>query len=131
MEQTAKSKLGQIGEELTCRHLVKSGYEVIMRNYFSRFGEIDIIAQKQDLIIFVEVKTRQSNAMVKPIEAVTKKKQRKLIKTAVDYLIKHKTDKQPRFDIVSITISHCNGRNLYSAEHIENAFDTTGIYTPF
>lgn len=126
-----RAELGKIGETLACQHLQKHGYTIICRNYFSRFGEIDIIAEKGSILAIVEVKTRPENAMVSGLEAVTRSKQRKLIRTAVQYLSEHGLEKQPRFDIIEITLHLNEGRRLYTANHIENAFDASGIYTPF
>ncbi len=76
-----KSK-GVFGEDLASEFLSKNGYVVIKRNFRSKFGEIDIIATKNNSLVFVEVKTRSSNRFGSPIEAVTQKKIENIQKTA-------------------------------------------------
>lgn len=112
---------GKIGEDCASEILLKKGYEIIERNYHSRFGEIDIIAQNSNYIIFVEVKTRDENYSVSPLEAVTVSKQKKLYKTALLYLQSHTSLLQPRFDVIGITTKDSN-YTIKSVEHIENAF---------
>ncbi len=118
---------GKIGEDCATDLLLKKGYEIIERNYHSRFGEVDIIAQNSSYIIFVEVKTRDENYSVSPLEAVTVSKQRKLYKTALLYLQSHATPLQPRFDVIGITTTS-NHYTIKSVEHIENAFNGGGYY---
>ena len=68
-------KFGDAGEELACRYLEKNGYKILERNkHYSRFCELDIIAQEKNTIVFVEVKTRRTNDYGTPMEAVTKTK---------------------------------------------------------
>ncbi|MBI4733528.1 MAG: YraN family protein [Rubrobacteridae bacterium] len=113
--------LGQRGEELSAVFLRSNGYSILHRNYRTKIGEIDIVATKSGILIFCEVKTRQSAAYGYPIEAVTPKKQ-KTIRTIAEYYVA--TDKtiqkfdEIRFDVISITIT--NGK--HSIDHIENAF---------
>lgn len=110
---------GKMGEDFAVEILLEKGYEIVERNYHSRFGEIDIIAQNSLYIVFVEVKTRDENFLVSPLEAVTAGKQRKLYKTALLYLQSHPTALQPRFDVIGITTKNLI---IKSTEHIENAF---------
>lgn len=76
-----KSK-GNFGEDLASKFLIQNGYKVIKRNFHSRFGEIDIIATKNNTLVFVEVKTRSNSRFGSPIEAVTPKKVENIRKTA-------------------------------------------------
>lgn len=117
-----KKKIGNFGESFACRVLRKKGYKIVCRNYRKTFGEIDIIAENEDCIVFVEVKTRNENYMFEPIFAVTKDKQRKIIKTAQCYLAKYDMDKQPRFDIIEVVVK--KGLIFHAKEytHTENAF---------
>ena len=116
---------GKKGEFLAARYLEEKGYSVIARNYHSRYGEIDLICQKDSFLIFVEVKERKTSSFVSPLEAVTVKKQGKLILTAQQYLIKENVPSylQPRFDVVAVLES---GKEQYSFCHIENAFGKGG-----
>ena len=72
-----KIRKGKLGEDYTVQYLEKNGYSIVARNYRKRCGEIDIVAVKDDIIAFVEVKTRSSNAFGAPAEAVDYKKQKK------------------------------------------------------
>lgn len=112
---------GKIGEDFAVEFLLQKGYDIIERNYHSRFGEIDIIAQNSSCIVFVEVKTRDENYQISPLEAVTAGKQKKLYKTALLYLQSHPTPLQPRFDVIGITTKN-DHYTIKSTEHIENAF---------
>lgn len=117
-------ELGYIGEKAVCEYLYKKGYQILKRNFCIRGGEIDIIASKDDVIAFVEVKTRQLNNLAGGFEAVTKSKQRFIIKTAAAYMVKYHIELQPRFDVAEILV---DTNNVPSKIHyIENAFDTSG-----
>ncbi|MBQ9847158.1 MAG: YraN family protein [Clostridia bacterium] len=110
---------GSNGESYAAEYLQNKGYEIITRNFSSRFGEIDIVCKKDNFIVFVEVKTRGRKALVSGREAVTTGKQKKIIKTALIYLsAKGITNLQPRFDVVEIMITE-----RVTVEHIINAFD--------
>lgn len=124
-----RALMGKFGEDRICNYLIKKGYTITCRNYFSRFGEVDIIAENNDVIAFVEVKTRTTNCMVSGIEAVTKSKQKKIIKTAQDYLIKHSCEKQPRFDIAQVEIKLNEDKKLCRIQYIDNAFDASNIFS--
>lgn len=114
---------GTKGEDMVCRFLMKNGYDILKRNYGCRFGEIDIIAEGKDYIIFVEVKTRKADSLV-PIEnAVDIKKQKRLILTAEEFLSKYETDLQPRFDVALVTVNEkAKSGSGYSLRYIPNAF---------
>lgn len=112
---------GEWGEEKAARFLKNKKYRIISRNYSSRYGEIDLIVQYKDTIVFVEVKTRAGSAYGRPGEAVDYAKQRKMIKTALTYIQENRLDEQDvgyRFDIVEILYTDAG----YRIEHIENAF---------
>lgn len=116
-------KTGEIGEQLTAAYLRKNGWTVVKRNYQCRFGEIDIIAENGEYIIFTEVKTRREGSIVSPAEAVDGKKQRKIILTAEDFLSKYQTSLQPRFDVAEVTvITRSDGSDGYRLNYIKNAF---------
>lgn len=112
------NELGEKGEAIALNYLVKNDYEILDKNYRFRKGEIDIIAFKNNFIIFVEVKTRQSKDLMGPQESVTKTKQRQIIKTAHQFIIENDYDYEGRFDIIGIVT------NQYTTdiEHIEEAF---------
>ncbi len=110
---------GKLAEDFTSDYLLEHGYEIVARNYHSRFGEIDIIAKDKDFIVFVEVKARKKNGLTNPFEAVTKSKQVKIIKTAQLFLLKNNFDLQPRFDVAAV---HTIGQQIESIDYIRSAF---------
>lgn len=110
---------GNLGEDFAAKIYVKKGYEILSRNYHSRWGEIDIIAQNSEYLVFIEVKTRAVNSIALARESVDFAKQEKLKLTAQQYLQQNKTDKQPRFDVVEVIQ---NKGHLIKYSVIENAF---------
>ena len=109
---------GRQGETAAADYLVSKGYEIVTRNYHSRWGEIDIIARGHGYIVFAEVKLRASGAMVSGLEAVDIRKMRKIYRTACKWLSGNPIDLQPRFDVIELT-----GRDeRFDLTHIENAF---------
>lgn len=113
--------LGKEGESIARMYLMQNGYEIIDQNYRYQKGEIDLIALKDDLIVFIEVKTRQSKEIQDPLLSVTKRKQKLIIKTADAYIKENDIDLEARFDIISILT------NKYESEieHIDGAFYPT------
>ncbi len=111
-------EMGDLGEKFAVEYLKSKGFTIVQTNY--RFGknEIDIIAEDKDDFVFVEVKTRQTAEIGEPWRAVTKAKQRQIIKCAHNYIITKDLYVNSRFDIVSIVINGYGTR----IEHIEHAF---------
>ena len=107
---------GKIGEDAVVIYLENDGYEILERNFHSRWGEIDIIAKKEKCSVFVEVKTRKSVKYGTPAEFVTRAKIKKIIKTAVLYL--ENTDCEMRFDVAEVYFN--DGK--CEINYIENAF---------
>lgn len=119
-----------MGEDAAAFHLVRKGYEVVARNYHSRFGEVDIIAKNEKYLVFVEVKTRTNGAEAQPKEAVDALKQKRLVKTAMIYISEREADLQPRFDVIEVWIERKIGAIL-ALNHIENAFLGVDFYEAF
>ena len=118
-------QLGEATESLACEYLENKGFKLLERNFNCRFGEIDLIMQNSDSLVFVEVRYRRSNNFGSGAESITVNKQSKLIKTASAYLQQHaKLNKYPaRFDVVSITGSiETDNINNIDIDWIENAF---------
>ncbi|MES2800153.1 MAG: YraN family protein [Bacteroidota bacterium] len=113
-----QQELGIFGENLAVQLLNNKGYQILVRNY--RFGklEIDIIAKSNNQIVVIEVKTRETAIIGEPWKAVTKGKQKSIIKVASQYLKKERIDLDTRFDIVSIVHNSFHTK----IEHLENAF---------
>ena len=99
----ARRQFGHLGEELACNALRQRGYEILERGYRTRAGELDIVAKEGEYFVFVEVKARQDDSFGEPEEAVTLRKQEKLVWMATDYLARNGlTDVPCRFDVVGI-----------------------------
>jgi len=104
-KQLAKDKLGEEGEKRTEAFLKAKGYKIIARNARFSIGEIDLIAQIEKTLIFIEVKTRQSAEYCRPIEVVDKKKRRKIKQMAMQYYREKKYAAKGftvRFDIITL-----------------------------
>ena len=123
MNSLDKATIGKLGEDYATQYLANSGYKIIKRNFKTRFGEVDIIAEKDDVISFVEVKTRSKNSLYTPREAVNLSKQKKIILASSEYILVSKTEKQPRFDIFEIICeAKISDFKIVSCCFLENAF---------
>ena len=107
-------RLGKAGENKAVRYLKRNGYKILERGYKNPFGEVDIIASKDEVVAFVEVKTRLSENYGAPSEAVGIKRREKYIKAAQYYFYGRQIEVTVRFDIIEILRGEIN--------HIENAF---------
>lgn len=112
------NETGKQGELLAVNALKDKGFEILETNWRFKNLEADIIAQKEDCLVIVEVKTRQSNYFGEPETFVNKQKQTNLIKTANAYVQQNKLEVEVRFDIISIII----GKQKHQINHIEDAF---------
>ena len=116
--------LGKTGEDSASRFLAQQGYRILERNFSIPSGEIDLIALDRDTLVFVEVKTRTSDAYGAPELAVDSRKQARMTKAALAYLKSRKLHQMPcRFDVVAITRTPEERIEL-----IRNAFETNGGY---
>ena len=115
-----KKALGNKGEAFAAEYYKKIGYGITAQNYCCRGGEIDIIAENEEYIIFVEVKTRSSNSLYSPAEAVDMKKQKRLTIAAMKYLSENESEKQPQFDVFEV---YAQNERIYKVNRIENAFE--------
>ena len=107
-------------EQRAAELLEREGYQILHRNFCSRFGEIDLVARQGDYLVFTEVKYRNSPAGGHPLEAVGRQKQRRICKTAGYYCLRHGygEDTPCRFDVVGIL-----GEETI---HVEDAFPFQG-----
>ncbi|MDA8433467.1 MAG: YraN family protein [Nitrospiraceae bacterium] len=111
--------LGREGEELAVRFLRKQGFRILEKNYRTPFGEIDIVADDQGVLVFIEVKTRRGDSFGYPFEAVDRRKRDKIRKVALSYLKKIRKEPPARFDVLSIDFE--GGRK--NIDHIKDAFE--------
>ncbi len=110
--------LGKLGEKLAAEHLRKNGYNILKQNYSFGKAEVDIVAEKNNQLVFVEVKTRQSSYLSDPEYTVSMKKQKLVIKAADAYVKEFDLDMESRFDVVTIIV---NGQYT-KLDHLEDAF---------
>lgn len=109
---------GKNGEDLAAQYLRKKGYQILQRNWRHKRLEIDIIAQNENTLIIVEVKTRSSDIITRPEDAIDHKKIKHLLSAAQAYVNYHQIDLDIRFDVISIILNN----KLCKLEHIEDAF---------
>lgn len=95
-------KLGSWGEDLAIEYLLKNKYKILEKNYKNNYGEIDIVAKKKKIIVFIEVKTRSTRSFGLPEEAVNKIKQGKLIKASEKYILDNKLKNNYQIDVIAI-----------------------------
>ena len=112
--------LGDRGEAYAANYLRQNGYRILTRNYRTKIGEIDLIAEDQDTLVFIEVKTRSSVRYGMPAEAVNYKKRQKIIQTAYWYLcVQHRENAICRFDVLEV---YAVG-DRWNVHQIKNAFE--------
>lgn len=113
--------LGKSGEGIAVNLLKENGYKILVRNYRTKLGEVDIVARDKDTLCFIEVKTRHSDRFGLPKEAISSSKQRQISKAALLFLKENNLlDKKARFDVVSIIYSQKQRPRL---DLIKNAFE--------
>lgn len=112
------NELGKLGEELAVEFLRKNGYGILETNWTFQKAEVDIIAQKENTLAIVEVKTRSSLDFGLPQDFVKPKKIQLLVKAVNEYVVSNNLDIEVRFDIIAI---HKEGKS-YVIEHLEDAF---------
>lgn len=119
-DETIAKQRGDLGEDIAHKYLLENGYISVAKGFRSRFGEIDIIVKDDKHIVFVEVKLRKSTDFASAREHINKAKQSKIIVTANFWLAAHKTELQPRFDVIEIYADE----NIENPKiiHLENAF---------
>lgn len=131
---TPKRITGNIGEIAACRYLKKNRYKILERNFVGDGHEIDIIARKDGLTAFVEVKTRtighESPREARPASSVNQKKQQSIITAARVYLSLNFTEGKKRFDIIEVYLKE-DGKSVDSIKHLENTFNLNTAYQPY
>jgi putative endonuclease len=120
MKKRSTKEKGQEGERLAVRFLEDEGFRILDRNYRNRIGEIDIVAEDREVLVFVEVRTLKASAGHSPEETIQWKKQQHISRTALAYIqFKRLEDRPARFDVVSVTLDG-TGSTL---RHIPDAFE--------
>ncbi len=110
-----RRRLGREGEALAARRLEAEGYHILVRNYRSPMGEIDLVAQDGECLVFVEVRTRHGDLWGTPEESVTKAKQARLLRVAESYLAeKEAWEVDWRIDVVAIDVGPCGQVRRFS-----------------
>ena len=124
---TPKRRIGNFGEREAVRLLRKKGYKILKRNYTALGAEIDIIAQKNRVTAFIEVKTRNVKHLgyreARPGSSVTPEKQRKIIKAASYYSSHYPSDTRLRLDVIEVYLEDSPRLKVKEIKHIEGAFD--------
>jgi len=116
----SRRQIGILGEKLALEHLRKRGYKIRETNFRCREGEIDIIAQDKDYLVFVEVRTRRGSDFGTPEESVTVAKKERLVSLALAYLQTHRNlPPSWRFDVVAIELDQ--DKQISRIELIQNA----------
>ncbi|MBQ6046360.1 MAG: YraN family protein [Bacteroidales bacterium] len=115
---------GAQGETMARQYLQEKGYAIVATNWRVGKMEVDIIARLEQLLVFVEVKTRHLSPFGSPEEAVDRRKRQMYVKAANSYVLQHQCEEEVRFDIIAITLSD----NGYDIRHYPDAFNAVGLY---
>lgn len=116
----ARAKLGALGEAAAEAHLLALGFRLVARNHRCPRGEVDLIMEQGDLLVFVEVRTRASDAFGAPSETISAGKRRRIVAAARDFLARRRgPDRELRFDVLSVV----DAPGAPHIEHIPAAFD--------
>ena len=134
MPATKKQVTGKLGEDIAVNFLRQNGYTVKDRNIHLSHNELDIIAEDENYIVFIEVKTRTykndegTSDYGTPAMAVDRKKRTDTVKASRAYLAKHRTKKQPRIDVIEVYLKQSENESptLIKVNHIRNAFGASG-----
>ena len=117
--RTGRQRLGDAGEEAAARFLVAQGFTIVARNHRTRRGEVDLIAEKGELLVFAEVRTRATEAFGTPEQTVDARKQARVVAAARDFLARWRgPERAIRFDVIAVV-----GQAL---RHLPGAFDAGG-----
>ena len=113
--------IGSFGEALARDYLISKGYKILNMNFRNKFGEIDIICKKNNLLIFCEIKSRYTDTFGSPIESITSYKQKQIIKLSEIYLLYKKYQNyNVRYDVIEIIFNNKNAS--FKLNHLKDAF---------
>jgi putative endonuclease len=113
---------GRLAEDMACRHLQRQGLSLLQKNFHSRFGEIDLIMQHEQTLVFVEVRYRKNRDFGGPAASITQAKQEKIQKTALYYMQHKGREFNARFDVLAICGDDLRKPQQLHIEWIKNAF---------
>ena len=122
MEKTS-NVIGAAGEQIAVRFLKSKKYIIHTTNYSNRYGEIDIIAEKDGVVAFIEVKTRKNSKYGRPSEFVTLAKQQRIISAAEYYVYNNGITEKLRFDVIEVLVKEEDSSPKYYVNHIKDAFE--------
>lgn len=114
---------GALGEVYAARYLRDRGYDIVCANYRTRMGEIDIAAEKDGVLAFIEVKTRSEGMIALPAESVDTHKQKRIAMAASQFLRNAPAGQRTRFDVIEVYLDREDAPT--DVRHIQNAFDST------
>lgn len=116
---------GSQAETFAAGVLQEKGMKLLTRNYYTPYGEVDLIVCDEKYIAFVEVKARRVGSMVRPAQAVDRRKQRRIAQSAICYLMENPAELQPRFDVFEIVMEKGKNFSVQSYQYIINAYEVT------
>lgn len=112
------NEFGKEGEQIALDFLIKNGYAILHKNYRYLKAEIDIIAQKGEVLAIVEVRSRSSDHIMPIAETITKKKMGLLVNAADHFVVSSDLDLEVRFDVITIL----KNKSQFEIEHVKDAF---------
>lgn len=117
---TGSRAKGSVGEDMACAYLTRRGYRILERNYYSPYGEVDVIASRAGWLVFCEVKARSRGDITEALEAVDLAKQRRIAGAASHYLFTQRPrESRCRFDVIALLRAGAG----WKIEHVEDAFE--------
>ncbi|MDD3143762.1 MAG: YraN family protein [Candidatus Cloacimonetes bacterium] len=116
------NEIFHVGEDLAAKFLAKKGYSILRRNFRAATGEIDIIATHEDVLVFVEVKTRSKHSIRQALMSISRTKRKRISITAQRYIIQHPECVKSRIRFDVIIVLYFRNTNSYQIEHLEDAF---------
>jgi len=112
------NEFGKEGEEIAVNFLLEKGYRILYRNFRYLKAEVDIIAEKEDMVVMVEVRARSNDKIINIADTITPKKIKLLVSAADHYMVEMQLDKEVRFDIIAIL----KNKKIFKIDHLESAF---------
>ncbi len=118
----ASKQTGAQGEAIARRYLRRQGYQIIDSNWSSIYGELDIVAERDEALVFVEVKTRRAANTESALEGITAAKRERMLKAVYQYLHENELDPDTawRIDVIAVAL---DGKGPPKLDHVEDAFD--------